>query len=175
MFSQAIQLAFDSVIWILKIKRDFQLDREDHYCYLFLSYQGPTEEDHASDVGKNCKQQPGNLSDLSKLSLINGAINRMSKMELVTQLRNLKLKANGNKAVTTKRLKEFYKKQRMPSPMMSIQPSTSKARHQVFRYICVIDFEATCEETNKNYPHEIIEFPAILIDIETREVVGIIL
>ena len=30
----------------------------------------------------------------------------------------------------------------------------------------VVDFEATCEEKNaQDYPHEIIEFPAVLIDV----------
>jgi hypothetical protein len=35
-----------------------------------------------------------------------------------------------------------------------------------FDYLVVVDFEATCEEKNTvDYPHEIIEFPAVLIDV----------
>ncbi len=35
-----------------------------------------------------------------------------------------------------------------------------------FDYLVVVDFEATCEEKNvQDYPHEIIEFPAVLIDV----------
>ena len=38
-------------------------------------------------------------------------------------------------------------------------------------YLVVIDFEATCEEKNyPNYPHEIIEFPAVIIEAHTMQV-----
>lgn len=38
-------------------------------------------------------------------------------------------------------------------------------------YICVLDFEATCESNNKTWEHEIIEFPSVLLkwDIKTRQ------
>jgi len=37
----------------------------------------------------------------------------------------------------------------------------------------VIDFEATCDEKNShNYPHEIIEFPAVLVDAADGSLVG---
>ena len=35
---------------------------------------------------------------------------------------------------------------------------------QTFDYFCVIDFEATCQENNKDFQMEIIEFPAVMID-----------
>lgn len=41
-----------------------------------------------------------------------------------------------------------------------------------YDYIIVIDFEATCEQNNDNYKHEIIEFPAILVDVHRMEVVS---
>ena len=41
-----------------------------------------------------------------------------------------------------------------------------------YDYYLVIDFEATCEEFNVNYKHEIIEFPIILVDAKTRDVVS---
>jgi hypothetical protein len=35
-----------------------------------------------------------------------------------------------------------------------------------FDYLIVVDFEATCEKNKyTNYPHEIIEFPAVLIHV----------
>ena len=34
-----------------------------------------------------------------------------------------------------------------------------------FRYVCVLDVEATCEEFNKDFIHEIIEFPVVLVDL----------
>lgn len=41
---------------------------------------------------------------------------------------------------------------------------------QLFDYLIVVDFEATCEKDNMSYPNEIIEFPAILIDVRRGEV-----
>ncbi len=44
---------------------------------------------------------------------------------------------------------------------------------QHFEYIAVVDFEATCEENaGTNYPHEIIEFPIVLIDVQQQTIVN---
>lgn len=37
--------------------------------------------------------------------------------------------------------------------------------------LIIIDFEATCQENNLNYNHEIFEYPAVLVDFHTREIV----
>ncbi|KAL0486969.1 exoribonuclease [Acrasis kona] len=45
---------------------------------------------------------------------------------------------------------------------------------QRFRFLCVIDFEATCDDYNVNHGdqlQEIIEFPAVLLDTEVLKVV----
>ena len=40
-------------------------------------------------------------------------------------------------------------------------------------YLCILDFEATCEAKNPpNYVHEIIEFPVLLLNLKTLEVVS---
>lgn len=42
-----------------------------------------------------------------------------------------------------------------------------------YDYICVVDFEATCEVDNpSDYHHEIIEFPMVLINTHTLEIVS---
>ena len=42
-------------------------------------------------------------------------------------------------------------------------------------YLCVLDFEATCEEVNPDdYLHEIIEFPVLLLNLKTLEIVSTI-
>ena len=42
-----------------------------------------------------------------------------------------------------------------------------------YDYICVVDFEATCEEDNpSDYHHEIIEFPMVLINTHTLQIVS---
>lgn len=42
-----------------------------------------------------------------------------------------------------------------------------------YDYICVVDFEATCEEDNpSDFLHEIIEFPMVLINTHTLQIVS---
>lgn len=42
-----------------------------------------------------------------------------------------------------------------------------------YDYICVVDFEATCEVDNpSDFHHEIIEFPIVLINTHTLEIVS---
>ena len=36
------------------------------------------------------------------------------------------------------------------------------------RYLVVVDFECTCEDQEEPYIHEIIEFPAVLLDLRTK-------
>lgn len=65
------------------------------------------------------------------------------------------------------RLKHYYKAQLMlgsENPMQMIQ--------QHFEFIAVVDFEATCDDNQRhNYPHEIIEFPIVLINVQQRMIV----
>ena len=65
--------------------------------------------------------------------------------------------------VLKKRLKSYYKEQKLPFTLIE---------GQYYPYMIVVDFEATCEETNPtDYLHEIIEFPAVLIDASSLTVV----
>lgn len=44
-----------------------------------------------------------------------------------------------------------------------------------YDYICIIDFEATCEEGNPpEFIHEIIEFPVVLLNTHTLEIVSVL-
>lgn len=74
----------------------------------------------------------------------------------------------GVKEVLQKRLKSYLKKEKLRKAKIE-QEEKSK-----IHYYCVIDFEATCEKENpQDYKHEIIEFPAVLVDSTTLEVVDI--
>ena len=42
---------------------------------------------------------------------------------------------------------------------------------QPFRYLAVLDVEATCERGSRPYEHEIIELPVVLVDLETLTLV----
>ncbi|GFO48394.1 3'-5' exoribonuclease 1 [Plakobranchus ocellatus] len=95
-----------------------------------------------------------------KLSRINGAINKMTKDQMQEKLSSIGLNTCGVKDVLKKRLKNYYKRQR------TAQCNRALTEDEVlkFDYLVVIDFEATCSETNDNFVHEIIEFPAVLVD-----------
>jgi hypothetical protein len=75
--------------------------------------------------------------------------------------------ASGEIDILRVRLKHYYKAQLTLScenPMSMIE--------QHFEYIAVIDFEATCNHNQgSHFPHEIIEFPIVLIDVPKREIV----
>eukprot|EP00494_Astrolonche_serrata_P033168 UN33437 len=43
---------------------------------------------------------------------------------------------------------------------------------QKYRYIAVLDFEATCEKNQRINPQEIIEFPVMLVDTSLNQVVA---
>ncbi|XP_008313668.1 3'-5' exoribonuclease 1 [Cynoglossus semilaevis] len=102
-----------------------------------------------------------------EISLANGHINRMTKEELRLKLAELKLDTRGVKDVMKKRLKSHYKKQKL---MQSA--ADGGATDTYYDYICVVDFEATCEEDNPpDFLHEIIEFPMVLINTHTLEIV----
>ncbi|XP_060951088.1 3'-5' exoribonuclease 1 isoform X2 [Limanda limanda] len=91
----------------------------------------------------------------------------MSKDDLRIKLSELKLDTRGVKDVMKKRLKSHYKKQKLLQ-----STSEGGATDTYYDYICVVDFEATCEEDNPpDFLHEIIEFPMVLVSTHTLEIV----
>ena len=67
---------------------------------------------------------------------------------------------SGRKEVLSRRLKNFHK-----------EKALNKTIESDFDYVCVIDYEATCSDTQINYPHEIIEFPVVLVNMKTLTIV----
>jgi len=60
-----------------------------------------------------------------------------------------------------------------PGTMLrSRSPGERAVKLPPFRYLCVLDVEATCERNSKNYVHEIIEFPVVVVDLYDKAVVG---
>lgn len=76
----------------------------------------------------------------------------------------------GVKEVLKKRLKNHYKRLKLNNA--NVRKNNDKEPH--YDYYLVIDFEATCEEYNLNYKHEIIEFPIILVDAKDKTAVSIL-
>ena len=65
------------------------------------------------------------------------------------------------------RLKHHYKAQ-----LTFGYENALKMIEQHFEYIAVVDFEATCDHNQGNhFPHEIIEFPIVLIDVQQQAIV----
>ncbi|XP_023081074.1 3'-5' exoribonuclease 1 isoform X5 [Piliocolobus tephrosceles] len=118
---------------------------------------------------KGSKFVTSSVSDFSdpvykEIAITNGCINRMSKEELRAKLSEFKLETRGVKDVLKKRLKNYYKKQKL-------MLKESNCADSYYDYICIIDFEATCEEGNPpEFVHEIIEFPVVLLNTHTLEI-----
>ncbi|GFR78592.1 3'-5' exoribonuclease 1 [Elysia marginata] len=127
----------------------------------------PVSQENTGPVRARPKQRLDGASGLSteaevslKLSRINGSINEMTKQQIQDKLASIGLNTCGVKDVLKKRLKNYYKRQK------SAQCNRALTEDELlqFDYLVVIDFEATCSETNDNFVHEIIEFPAVLVD-----------
>lgn len=104
-----------------------------------------------------------------KLSQINGEINRMHTKELQIKLTELHLHAVGGKDVLKKRLKSYYKRQKLAAANLR-----NGVKGTSFDYLVIIDFEATCVENSDpdTFVHEIIEFPGVLVDVKQKTIVG---
>ncbi|XP_054620918.1 3'-5' exoribonuclease 1 [Dunckerocampus dactyliophorus] len=123
-------------------------------------------------AGGDASEASQSSSDFShpvykEIALANGHINRMTRDELRSKLAELKLDTRGVKDVMKKRLKSHYKKQKLTQ-----SAAEGGGADTYYDYICVVDFEATCEEDNPaDFLHEIIEFPVVLISTHTLEIV----
>jgi len=96
----------------------------------------------------------------------------MSYTQLKERLTQLGMDSRGFKDVLKKRLKTFYKKQSLVQARVPTQSKDAEQNKNELDFLVVIDFEATCEEKNyPDYPHEIIEFPAVIIDTNTMQIV----
>ena len=71
-----------------------------------------------------------------------------------------------------KRLKRHFKRVRAFQLSRLPRPEHQYDKHD--DYLCVVDFECTCEEDVYDYAHEIIEFPVVLIKTSTLEIVSLV-
>lgn len=56
-----------------------------------------------------------------------------------------------------------------------VHKNSTREVEEMFEYIAVLDFEATCEQNQSNFLNEIIEFPIVLINVREQTIVDIIL
>ncbi|XP_019377854.1 PREDICTED: 3'-5' exoribonuclease 1 [Gavialis gangeticus] len=130
--------------------------RGQHHCRL-------DGQDHNEKIS-TCHSNDFSDPIYKEIAITNGCINRMSRDELRAKLAEFKLETRGVKDVLKKRLKNYYKKQKL----MQKEPIDGESYYD---FICVVDFEATCEEGNPpEFIHEIIEFPIVLVNTHTLEI-----
>lgn len=118
------------------------------------------------------EKTPINASPLSDpvyrlISRKNGQINKLDLSSLKLLCKEECLDSTGKGDSVKKRLKVHFERKLLREAGL-LQPSP----HRTFDYLIIVDFEATCEEKNEpDYPHEIIEFPAVLVDCRSGELV----
>jgi len=105
------------------------------------------------------------------ISLINGKINRMDLNQMKVHCKEHKLSCHGKREAVKRRLKEYFKTEKLIEAGLLDRKASLVLNTDFF---VVIDFEATCEERNPpHYPHEIIEFPAVLVSTEEQAIVDV--
>lgn len=108
-----------------------------------------------------------------KLATLNGDVERLSVAEVKARLRELQLSVKGVDRILYKRLKSHLRREAVqldPTAPGELVSQTHQNPY-AFDYLCVLDFEATCEQVNPpDYIHEIIEFPVLLLNIHTLEI-----
>merc|ERR1712218_260504 len=93
-----------------------------------------------------------------EISLKNGIINKSDLSTLKKMCKDEKIDSGGKRPLIQQRLKNYFKNKMLKEAGI-IQ------KRERYDYFVVVDFEATCEEKNvPDYPHEIIEFPGVLVD-----------
>ncbi|CAJ0955910.1 unnamed protein product, partial [Mesorhabditis belari] len=100
-------------------------------------------------------------------------LNEMSTSEMRKILGDLFLHTGDSKKHLKKRIRSVFHKEWgiLRHQVDQTIPIHQKTAHY-FNYLIFVDFECTCEEILNQYPHEIIEFPAVLVDTEKMEVVA---
>lgn len=118
-----------------------------------------------SDLANSNLQDDEKRELVKSLTLLFGKVHQMSRSELVTNLKENNLHTGGARDVLVKRLKNFYRVQKLSA--VNVMPTVKLAP-----YYLVLDFEATCNTVNApDYPHEIIEFPAVLVSSKNKAIV----
>jgi len=132
-----------------------------------------SDDDFADTKNETTKKKKENKFShpvYKQISVMNGKINSYSKLELVQNLKSLRLDTEGNKNVLARRLKDFYKRTLLNVAGVQEQNENGRIKF-VFHYYVVIDFEATCELIKSSeFQQEIIEFPAVLVNGRTCEI-----
>ncbi|XP_071448371.1 3'-5' exoribonuclease 1-like [Hetaerina americana] len=124
------------------------------------------QEGETSGIFAGNEHPPMRHPVYKELAVINCSIKMMRRNVLVETLKCFDLSVAGNYTVLSKRLRHYYKRKKLTEAGIPLKV-------EILPYYVIVDFEATCEEVNTpNYPHEIIEFPAVLVSTERKEIIS---
>lgn len=127
--------------------------------------EGPNSSTWYHDLAQSDLPDDEKRDLVRSLTLLFGKVHQMSRGELVANLKENNLHTGGSRDVLVKRLKNHYRVQKLSS--VNVLPSVKFAP-----YYLVVDFEATCNTVNApDYPHEIIEFPAVLVSSKDKAII----
>jgi len=102
-----------------------------------------------------------------EISKKNGVINRSDLSTLKRMCREEGVDSSGKRDMVKQRLKQLYKTRLLREA--GLLPGHQRG----YDFYLVVDFEATCEERNApEFPHEIIEFPGVIVDGRTGQQVS---
>uniref|UniRef100_A0A0R3S176 Exonuclease domain-containing protein n=1 Tax=Elaeophora elaphi TaxID=1147741 RepID=A0A0R3S176_9BILA len=93
----------------------------------------------------------------------------MTTVEMQRELKKAHIDSRGKRRELYNRLKKYFRKE------FAVIKNAEYLRNKTekfYDYFVVIDFECTCEADLYDYNHEIIEFPAILVDVRKKEIVS---
>ncbi|OZC11177.1 SAP domain protein [Onchocerca flexuosa] len=97
-------------------------------------------------------------------------LHSMTAAEMQKELKKAHIDSRGKRSQLYNRLKKYFRKEY--TIIKNAEPPRNKTE-AFYDYFVVMDFECTCEADLYNYNHEIIEFPAILVDVRKKEIVDI--
>jgi len=136
-------------------------ENEDRSCRKSIIFT----ETNGDGVIKDKKENNFDHPIYKEISRKNGLINRSDLSTLKRMCKEEGIDSSGKRNLIQQRLKSYFR-----AKMLREAGLISKSA-KGFDYFVVVDFEATCEERNlPDYPHEIIEFPGVLVDGKTGKI-----
>ncbi|WKY06815.1 hypothetical protein Q1695_006753 [Nippostrongylus brasiliensis] len=119
-------------------------------------------------------EEPSKGIEAETLNDVMRRLHSLTATEMRTILKQVHQSGQGTKKQLRARLRRYYRKEFSMYRMLHEGDSVPRlgnktARH--FDYLVAIDFECTCVEVIYDYPHEIIEFPAVLIDVRQMRII----
>ncbi|KAM3719091.1 3'-5' exonuclease eri-1 [Dirofilaria immitis] len=97
-------------------------------------------------------------------------LHSMTTAEMQKELKRAHIDSRGKRNQLYSKLKKYFRKE------FTIIKNVELLRNKTeifYDYFVVMDFECTCEADLYDYNHEIIEFPAILVDVRKKKIVDV--